>query len=568
MFSSEHAKETQILLTAFKQYGYNIKCFKPNYNNYIKIIQFTPTLLLMEIPLNCNEQIKFISLIKSHPKIKTLPILGYGQELRQNDSKSLKKVGITEYFERPLRFSEILKKIEILLPEKIKELKKNENAIAEENDISVFFNPEIASQRKLEIITHHASSFLAFPFVVARALAVSNDPKSGARDLANTIMSDPVISSQILKMSNTVFYAGSSERISSIKDAIIRIGFNETRRLVLCVGVMEIFERKDRTYGFNRKKFWLHSISVAVITEFIFSRSKFKSFTEFGFLCGLLHDFGTITLDEFIPDLFTEIVEDTIDKGALFSDEFKKRVGFLPQDIAQEFFTQWKLPQPIISSCNYKKKDPLNLSSKSLEEYLVLALEAANNIAKSLSLGLSCDQTIIPITNNTAEKLMLTTGISEMMLDKIHHNIYSIIQFLNIKESSISGIKKINDECDDNDIAFFELDKQLIPVHFLHMKSEELKIKNLVDVDELIEFCKIGKLIIISNLKGDENFSRVLELCEKLKGEKISVLLLSNDSKIFEDKIDFDGLEIMDINFDMRLIEQKINECLLEVKNH
>lgn len=255
MFSSEHIKETQILVTAFKQYGYDIKCFKPNYDNYIKIIQFSPTLLLLELPTHYSEQIKFISLVRSHPKIKKLPIFAYGIERNEKELLLLKNSGMTKYFSRPLKFSEIIKTIESLLPEKVKELSKNENAIDEEGDINVFKDPQIASERKLQILTSHASTFLAFPFAVTRALSVSNDPKSGAGDLANTIMADPVVSSQILKMSNTVFYAKSGDRIASIKDAIVRIGFNETRRLVLCVGVMEIFGKDDRSYGFDRKSF-------------------------------------------------------------------------------------------------------------------------------------------------------------------------------------------------------------------------------------------------------------------------------------------------------------------------
>lgn len=564
MFSSEHIKETQILLTAFKQYGYDIKCFKPNYDNYIKIIQFSPTLLLMELPSSCSEQIKFISLIRSHPKIKKIPLFGYGQQRSDNEIAALKNTGLTNFFSRPLKFSEILKIIETILPEKVKELKKNENAINEEANIKMFKDPDVAPQRKLQILTGHASSFLAFPFAVARALAVSNDPKSGARELANTIMADPVVSSQILKMSNTVFYGRSGDRISSIKDAIVRIGFNETRRLVLCVGVMEMFEKDDRTYGFNRKKFWLHSISVAVITEYLVSRSKYKSFSEFGFLCGLLHDFGTIALDEFLSDLFTDIVEDTIDMGGLFSDVFKKKVGFQPQDIAEEFFTQWKLPQPIIDSCSFKKKDPLNLSTKSLEEMLILSVGAANNIAKSLSLGLSCDQMIEPVLNSTAEKLMMTAGLTENVLEKIYQNLYSIIQFLNIEESSISGIKRSKESNKESDIGYYEIDPQFISSHYIHMKSEGLNIEKISGVNALRDFTENGKLIILYNQQCDENRDRISEIYNQIKDSNIKILLLSNDSEKLENIPSFEDLEIMDTYFDARLIEQKINELLLK----
>lgn len=562
MFSSEHIKETQILLTAFKQYGYNIKCFKPNYDNYIKIIQFSPTLLLLELPTYYSEQIKFISLVRSHPKIKSLPIFAYGQERSEKELMYLKNNGLTSYFSRPLKFSEILKTVETILPEKVKELKKNENAIDEETDINVFKDPQIAPERKLQILTSHASSFLAFPFAVARAVTVSNDPKSGAKDLANTIMADPVISSQILKMSNTVFYAKTGDRISSIKDAIVRIGFNETRRLVLCVGVMEIFGKDDRTYGFDRKKFWIHSISVAVITEYLLSRSKYKSYAEFGFLCGLLHDFGTIALDEFLTDLFTEIVEDTMDMGGLFSEVFKNKVGFLPQDIAEKFFTEWKLPRSIIDSCSFKKRDLSNLTTTTLDEMLTLSVNTANNLAKSLSLGLSCDQMIVPASNHCATQLMLTSGLTENILDKIHQNIYEIIKFLNVEPKCISTLKNINEKESEVDIAYYEITSQFISSHFIHMKSENFRIEKMKGINELLDFTEKCKLVILYNVEGDSKVDEIIEVYKKIKTENINVMILTSESGKIEGHSDLEGVDIMDIHFDARLIEQRVIELI------
>lgn len=562
MLSSEHIKETQILLTAFKQYGYDIKCFKPNYDNYIKIIQFAPSILLMELSTNYSEQIKFISLIRSHPKIKKLPIFAYGYERDAKEINSIMSVGLTKYFQRPLKFTEVLSTIEKLLPEKVKKLKENENALNEEADVKIFIDSEVASSRKLQLLTNHAKSFLAFPFAITRALVVSNDPKSGASELANTIMSDPVISSQILKMSNTVFYARSGERISSIKDAIVRIGFNETRRLVLCVGVMEVFEKSDRTYGFDRKKFWLHSIAVAVITEYLLSRSRFKTYSEFGFLCGLLHDFGTIALDEFLPDLFNDILEDTIDMGGLFSDVFKNKVGFLPQEIAESFFIQWKLPQPIIDSCAYKKKNFENITTKKLEEVLLLSVNVANNIAKSLSLGMSCDQMVMPVSNESVDQLKMTAGLTDVVIDKIYKNIFDIVQFLHIDEKSIQRIKNSKDNMADSEIGYFEIRTQMLPLHFVYLKSVGYKIIGIKELGDLIKFASVGKLIIIYNVDGVKYSHELENVVHKLKDKNIKLLILTNESEGFESDLTFESTQILDIAFDARFIDQKIREIL------
>lgn len=562
MLSSEHIKETQILLTAFQQYGYNIKCFKPNYDNYIKIIQFSPTILLMEFPTHCSEQLKFITLIRSHPKIKKIPVFAYGQERAEKDISFFKNNGLSKYFERPLKFSEILNSIKLLLPEEVKELKKNENAIDDDANMDMFRNPEIAPLRKLSILTAHASNFLAFPFAVARALVVSNDPKSGASDLANTIMSDPVISSQILKMSNTVFYARSGERIASIKDAIVRIGFNETRRLVLCVGVMEMFEKDDRTYGFDRKKFWLHSIAVAVIAEYLVSRSKYKEYAEFGFLCGLLHDFGTIALDEFLSELFTEIVEDAIDKGGSFGEVFKEKIGFLPQDIAEEFFTQWKLPQPIISSCSFKKLDQENLSTKSIEEMLLLSVHAANNIAKALSIGLSCDQVVVPVPNRIADMLLMTAGFTNNVLDRIYQNLSEIIQFLKIEESMISSIKKNQITSTSPDVAYYELSAQYLPLHYMHMKSVDINVAKMKGPNNIKDFSENGKVLVLYNIDGEKMMNGIVELNNQFKESNLKILLLTNQSEIFEENSELANIQVMEHSFDARLIEQKVNELL------
>lgn len=140
------------------------------------------------------------------------------------------------------------------------------------------------------------------PAVVTRIMDTVNRPDTSAEDLNRLISMDQGLSSKVLRIVNSAYY-GFPKRISTITHAIVILGFNTVRNLVLGVSAFGLLTQKSMPYGLNRTKFWEHSIAVAVASSFLAKRymPRARSAAEEAFVGGLLHDIGTLFLDSYFP---------------------------------------------------------------------------------------------------------------------------------------------------------------------------------------------------------------------------------------------------------------------------
>src|SRR2546421_2324499 len=101
------------------------------------------------------------------------------------------------------------------------------------------------------------------PAVVTRIMQTINNPMTGADELSRLIALDQGLSSKVLRIVNSSYY-GFPKRISTITHAVVILGFNTVRNLVLGVSAFGLLGQKSMPYGLNRSKFWEHSIATAV----------------------------------------------------------------------------------------------------------------------------------------------------------------------------------------------------------------------------------------------------------------------------------------------------------------
>ena len=70
------------------------------------------------------------------------------------------------------------------------------------------------------------------PSILVHLLKLCRDPKSSASDLAAICKMDKSTSARLLRAANSVYFATSNrDRIDSIRDAIVRVGFTNRRKL-------------------------------------------------------------------------------------------------------------------------------------------------------------------------------------------------------------------------------------------------------------------------------------------------------------------------------------------------
>ncbi len=83
------------------------------------------------------------------------------------------------------------------------------------------------------------------PRTVLKITELVNDPKSSAKDLARVITDDQILTARLLKLVNSSFY-GLPQRISTVTGAIVLIGFDAIRNLLLTTSVFDLFANRNR----------------------------------------------------------------------------------------------------------------------------------------------------------------------------------------------------------------------------------------------------------------------------------------------------------------------------------
>jgi HD-like signal output (HDOD) protein len=438
----ENEKEAQILKIGFEQSGVKVVLSKANFRNYTLSLQYMPDFLLMELPRLCVEQLHIAGLLRKHRRFRALPILGYGERIDEAVKRGIFKSGVSMYLDRPLKFSGMLELIDRLLKPSNKTIgigKAEDKKQKREQDYEKIVSPDTPVQVRLELMTQYVTRLMAFPFTVAKVLQITNDEKTGAGHLAQAISIDPTISANILKVSNSVFFASANRRISSIKEAIVRIGFFETKKIVMGMMVLNLFGGSNASLGFNRIDFWYHSLASALFAERV---AKFVSGVnpEAAFLGGLLHDIGIIILDEFFPDVFAASLKETSARGGHFPERETALYGMNHNDLIGKLFPTWKIPDDItnaiITHCTIADhKTALDTSDKKLTFCIMLG----NILAKTAHYGRECDQFIWPVDNWMFEAVHMGNVITGKFIGEIQQGIELFRTFLGLESRDYSA---------------------------------------------------------------------------------------------------------------------------------
>ncbi len=81
-----------------------------------------------------------------------------------------------------------------------------------------------------------------------------NDPESGAKGLKDIIEIDPPLRAGVLKAANSAYYC-SMRKISEIQHAVIWIGYDVVKEIVLSQKVCEVFDQDETISGYSGNSF-------------------------------------------------------------------------------------------------------------------------------------------------------------------------------------------------------------------------------------------------------------------------------------------------------------------------
>ncbi len=223
------------------------------------------------------------------------------------------------------------------------------------------------------------SSIETLPHVAFRLTKLISSDNSRMNEFEKLIKLDPALVVRLLRAVNSAYY-GLQDEIESISRAVVVIGMNSLRNLVVATGVKDVFAKSSREDLFSRTKLWLHSVAVGICSQMI-SERIFGRAGDDAYLGGILHDIGMIVEDQVAPDLFIQACTSYTPDTKSFIECERELIGTDHCEIGHLLACGWNLPVEVQDGI----KDHHNTADEILPSSLAGIIQMADYIVSKLS---------------------------------------------------------------------------------------------------------------------------------------------------------------------------------------
>lgn len=190
----------------------------------------------------------------------------------------------------------------------------------------------------------------AMPQVVAKIMEIDeSNIKVSSDQLQRLVSVDPVLTSKILKLANSAFYARSGG-VKSLSAAITLLGFKTIKSLTLLVSSVSVFSGKS-TLSDVKKELWIRSVLRALIARMIAEKLGRKSEMEEVFMAALLKEIGQTILYNHDAARYKQVFQDSnfaFDLAKLHNLE-KETFGYTSPQVSGSIMRTWKFPDIFIN---------------------------------------------------------------------------------------------------------------------------------------------------------------------------------------------------------------------------
>ena len=207
-----------------------------------------------------------------------------------------------------------------------------------------------------------------------------DDPSTNTQALSKIIGKDPGLTTKILSISNSPLY-GLPRKVSTIDFAILIIGYQDIKNIVVALSMIESFKNKSDK-NMKQEDFWKHSIITGNAAKRISEDLGFR-FSGEAFVGGLLHDLGIPVIHKYFHSAFNEIIERVEKENITYLQAEMDAMGMDHQEIGHILSKKWNLPETLgeaICCHHYPNKNEANRE-------LVAVIHLADYMTQKLGIG-------------------------------------------------------------------------------------------------------------------------------------------------------------------------------------
>lgn len=234
------------------------------------------------------------------------------------------------------------------------------------------------------------------PKVVQELIDNFNNKHINADAIAKNIQKDQGIAVKVLRLANSARY-GAGRKIASIDSAVVMLGFDTLKTLVIASGLTGAF--KDIP-GIDKKTFWRESFSVANVAKLIARHVGLDK--DVAFTCGMLHNIGETLLHLGHVDTMARI-DKLVGEGATRYQLERNQFGYDFGDVGSGLAKRWNFPD-VIQDALKGQNEPL--AAATFSPYAAV-LHIAAYLNRAIAAGKSKEDILSQFPHGVAKALNL-----------------------------------------------------------------------------------------------------------------------------------------------------------------
>lgn len=274
----------------------------------------------------------------------------------------------------------------------------------------------------LKVLARKIQSLPTLPRVVEKLMTMVESPDVSPKDVGKLISSDQVLGARVLRLVNSPFY-GFPGRISSISHAIILLGFNVIKGVVLSASVFDLMER-------SMVGLWEHSLGCAIAAGAI-SRKLGLAEPEEISTAALLHDIGKVLVRVSLTADYDRIMEVVNTKRVSFREAELEVLNVDHAEIGQWLSREWNLPEklsvPIV--CHHDPDGAVTFRDR------VAVVHIADAVVRACGVGNGGD----PWVGQISHKAWDSIGMEGVDLEKLMKRIMEELEEVEMYRQAPAG---------------------------------------------------------------------------------------------------------------------------------
>ena len=225
------------------------------------------------------------------------------------------------------------------------------------------------------------------------------------KQIENLIKADAALTLQVLKIANSPMYKG-LEQVDTIKEAMLRLGFDEIKNIVVWAIHQSSFQTDDPFIRDYKKRLFFHSLSCASGAVWAARYLDMEEVRPRAFIAGLLHDIGSIYL---LTALEKVKKKNQIKK---YPSDFvlEKLIHTYHTDEGYTLLKAWNLPDSLAVIARDHKAESFDTAN-----HLLCLIRLVNQICVKMEKGNPPEETAAVISSSEAAIL----GVSELGIAEI-----------------------------------------------------------------------------------------------------------------------------------------------------